>query len=323
MTGHIIHKLRDLKERCSEAGGGNEQQTDVISAWEGDSISIICSRGYLEEILGTYLRAGKEQLAVLYVPREGTPRTFAPLTDRLNYSEEGRTLRITLQNAQQSDSNIYQCSTYVLSKGHHKVLCEKKTIVVVKAQTRGVVKQSPLYASPQPGQSVTITCALKSSYEDFYLLKTHVQRERVLHVSSQNTSTTSLAFANRLEYSKEEQKVVITLHNLQENDSDIYVCAGMVKNVTFLSVSGSGTMMLIKGEKQVDCSNSSWVIYGLTITIALLLTAMMCCILGRVDMKRCFQKRNPHTILNTVYEDMSYASRRNTLNRTNTCSLSN
>lgn len=74
-----------------------------------------------------------------------------------------------------------------------------------------------------------------------------MQPERVLYVSSQNGSTISPAFANRLEYSKEEKKILITLHNLQKNDSDIYVCAGMLKNSTFLSVNRSGTMVLIKG----------------------------------------------------------------------------
>lgn len=103
--------------------------------------------------------------------------------------------------------------------------------------------------NPQQGQSVSITCALKTSHEDegIYLLKTHMQPEPVLYVSSQNTSTVFPAFANRLEYSKEGGKIVITLHNLWRNDSDIYVCAGVVKNSSFLSVNRSGTMMLIKG----------------------------------------------------------------------------
>lgn len=111
------------------------------------------------------------------------------------------------------------------------------------------MEQSPLYVNPQQGQSVNITCALKSSHEEegIFLLKTHMQPERVLHVSSQNTSTISPAFANRLEYSKQEKKIVITLHNLQKNDSDIYVCAGVVKNFSFLQVNRSGTMVLIKG----------------------------------------------------------------------------
>uniref|UniRef100_A0A8C0EHP7 Ig-like domain-containing protein n=1 Tax=Bubo bubo TaxID=30461 RepID=A0A8C0EHP7_BUBBB len=119
----------------------------------------------------------------------------------------------------------------------------------LKAKTAGVVEQSPLYVNPQQGQSISITCALKSSREDegIYLLKTHMQPERVLHVSSQNDSTIFPAFANRLEYSKQEKKIVITLHNLQKNDSDIYVCAVVVKNSSFLSVNRSGTMMLIKG----------------------------------------------------------------------------
>ncbi|NXW90025.1 CD7 protein, partial [Alopecoenas beccarii] len=143
------------------------------------------------------------------------------------------------------------------------------------------------------------------------LLKTHRQLERVLHVSSQNTSNISRAFANRLEYSKQEKKIVITLHNLQKNDSDIYVCAGVVKNFSFLLANGSGTMMLIKEAEQTDCSSGSWVLYSLIIMVALLFSALICCTTYRVDMKKHFHKRKP----NTVYEDMSYSSRRNTLMR--------
>ncbi|NXJ45649.1 CD7 protein, partial [Spizaetus tyrannus] len=143
------------------------------------------------------------------------------------------------------------------------------------------------------------------------LLKTQIQPERVLYVSSQNGSTIFPAFANRLEYSKEEKKILITLHNLQKNDSDIYVCAGMLKNSTFLSVNRSGTMVLVKEVEQTHCSNNSWDIYGLIIVVALLFFALICCTLYRVDMKKYFQKRKP----NAVYEDMSYSSRRNTLIR--------
>ncbi|KFV16310.1 T-cell antigen CD7, partial [Pterocles gutturalis] len=131
------------------------------------------------------------------------------------------------------------------------------------------------------------------------------------HVSSQNTSTISPAFANRLEYSNQEKKIVITLQNLRKNDSDVYVCAGMLKNSSFLSASRSGTMVLVKEVEQTDCSSGSWGIYGLTIMVVLLFSALICCTLYRVNMKKYFQKRKP----NAVYEDMSYSSRRNTLVR--------
>ncbi|NXX53415.1 CD7 protein, partial [Scopus umbretta] len=144
-----------------------------------------------------------------------------------------------------------------------------------------------------------------------FLLKTHMQPERVLYVSSQNASTIFTAFANRLEYSKQEKKIVITLHNLQKNDSDIYVCASMVKNSSFLSVNRSGTMMLIKEVEQTDCSNSSWGIHGLIIAAAPLFSVLICCTFYLVNTKKYFQKRKP----NPVYEDMSYSSRRNTLIR--------
>ncbi|NXA29843.1 CD7 protein, partial [Ibidorhyncha struthersii] len=145
-----------------------------------------------------------------------------------------------------------------------------------------------------------------------YLLKTHKQPESVLYVSSQNDSIIFPAFANRLEYSKEDKKIVITLHNLWKNDSDMYVCAGVLKNAPSLSVNRSGTIVLITEVEQTDCSNSYWVTYGLIIVVALLFSALICCSLYRVNMKKYFQKRKP----NAVYEDMSYCSRRNTLVRT-------
>ncbi|KAM9258451.1 T-cell antigen CD7 [Cariama cristata] len=274
-----------------------------------------------ENEVGTHLETIIQPVNVIYVSKQNTSYILPALANRIKYSKEGRNLRITLHNVQESDSNIYICTKFIKKKGHHKKLNGKTTIVVVKAKTSGVVEQSPLYVNPQQGQSIKISCALKTSHEDegIYLLKTHTQPERVLYVSSQNTSTISPAFANRLEYSKEEKKIVITLHNLWKNDSDIYVCAAVVKNSSFLSVNRSGTMVLIKEVEETDCSNSSWGIYGLTILVVLLFSVLTCCALYHVYMKKHFQKRKP----NPVYEDMSCSSRRNTLIRTNTYSSSN
>ncbi|KFU83619.1 T-cell antigen CD7, partial [Chaetura pelagica] len=143
------------------------------------------------------------------------------------------------------------------------------------------------------------------------LLKTHTRHEQVLFVSGRNVSTVSPAFADRLEYSKGENKIVVTLHNLQKNDSDIYVCAGVPKGSLFLSANRSGTMMLVKEVEQTGCSSSSWGIYGLTIVVVILFSALMCSILSHVNLKQYFKTRKR----NEVYEDMSYSSRRNTLVR--------
>ncbi|NXS09213.1 CD7 protein, partial [Neodrepanis coruscans] len=143
-----------------------------------------------------------------------------------------------------------------------------------------------------------------------YLLKTHVRPEKVLYVSNQNAATILPAFANRLNYSKEGKQIVITLHNLQKNDSDNYVCAEEEENSPLLSA--SGTMVLVKGMFfLIACSDSSLVVYSLIVVVTLLLSALVCCTLYRVNIKKYFQKKNP----NIVYEDMSYGSRRNTLAR--------
>ncbi|KAM7089281.1 T-cell antigen CD7 [Ciconia maguari] len=301
--------------------GENEQSTDVISVWEGDSINITCLMEGSENEVGTYLTTSIQPVHVVYVSKQNTSYVLPALANRIKYSKEGRNLRITLHNVQESDSNIYLCTTFIKNDGHHKKLNGKTTTVVVKAKASGVFEQSPLYVNPQQGQSVNITCALKSSheYEEIFLLKTHRQPESVLYVSSQNASTIFPAFANRLEYSKQEKKIVITLHNLQKNDGDIYACAGVVKNSSFLSVNRGGTMVLIKEVEQTDCSNSSWAIYGLTIVVALLFSALICCTLYHVNVKKYFQKKTP----NVVYEDMSCSFRRDTLIRANTYSIGN
>ncbi|NXM72340.1 CD7 protein, partial [Serilophus lunatus] len=146
-----------------------------------------------------------------------------------------------------------------------------------------------------------------------FLLRTHVRPEEVLYVSNQNAARILPAFANRLNYSKEGKQIVITLHNLQKNDSDNYVCAKEVKNSPLLSA--SGTMVLVKEGEQAcpgqECTDSPWVMYSLIIVVALLFSALVCCTLYHVNIKKYFQKKNP----NVVYEDMSYGSRRNTLVR--------
>ncbi|NWV75387.1 CD7 protein, partial [Dasyornis broadbenti] len=144
------------------------------------------------------------------------------------------------------------------------------------------------------------------------LLRTHVQPGQVLHVSKLSKAKVFPTFESRLEYSMEGNKTVITLHNLEEKDSDNYVCAEDVKNSPLLSA--SGTMVLVKEVDQARsqaCERSSLDLYALIIVVALLFCALVCCTLYRVDVMKYFRKKKP----NVVYEDMSYNSRRSTLVR--------
>ncbi|NXL92767.1 CD7 protein, partial [Alectura lathami] len=282
-----------------------EWPTDIVSVWEGDSINITCSMNNSENEVGTYLRTGIPLVNVVFVSKQNTEFIHPDLANRTKYFKEGKNLTITLHNVQKSDSNIYLCTRFFKINGRHARLDGKTTTVVVKAKTHGAVEQSPPYVRTQQGQSIYITCELKSSREDegILLLKIQIQLEKVLYVSSQNTSTIFPAFANRLEYSKQEKKLVITLHNLQKNDTDIYVCAAVLKN-----------------SSQTECHNISLaVVYGLITAVVLLFLALICSTLYCVNIKKYFQKRKQ----NVVYEDMSYCSRRNTLVRTNTYSTDN
>ncbi|NXU96701.1 CD7 protein, partial [Cettia cetti] len=298
----------------AQEGGGNEQSTEVISAWEGDSISITCPMNGSQNQVVMYLKALTQNLNVLNFPKEEPPNINPEFDSRAEYSKQGENIRLTLHRLQKSDSEIYLCFEIVEINGHHKDLYGKTTIVVVRANSSRALEQSPLYANPDQGQSVSITCVLRSSPEDeeFYLLRTHMQPGIVLSVSHLNKSEVSPAFENRLEYSREGNRIVITLHNLQEKDSDHYICAE--QGTGFPLRSASGTMVLVKGEQA--CVRSSWDLYTFLIVLALLLCAQVCFTLCRVEIKKYFQKKKP----NVVYEDMSYNSRRSTLVRSNTYS---
>ncbi|NXQ31370.1 CD7 protein, partial [Alaudala cheleensis] len=298
----------------AQDGGGNERPTDVITAWEGDSISITCPTTGSQNRVGMYLTAIRQKLNVIYFPKEHSPNINPDFAGRIEHSKEGENLRITLHRLQESDSQIYLCSEIVKINGRPKDLYRKTTIVVVKAKSCRALEQSPPYASPEQGQSVSITCELRSSPEDeeFYLLRTLMQPGKVLSLSNLNNSQVSPAFGNRLEYSREGNRIVVTLHNLQERDSDNYVCAEQVAESPLLSA--SGTMLLVKKGEQ-ECEKS-WGFYTLLVVVALLLCALVCCTLWPVDVKKYFQKKKP----NVVYEDMSYNSRRSTLVRSNTYS---
>ncbi|NXC00324.1 CD7 protein, partial [Orthonyx spaldingii] len=144
------------------------------------------------------------------------------------------------------------------------------------------------------------------------VLRTQVQPSTVLYVSNLSESKVSPAFENRLEYSREGNRTVITLHKLQEKDSDNYVCAEEVTKTPLLSA--SGTMVLVQGAERArsqGCDRSFWGLYALAIVVTLLFCALVFCTLYRVHVKKYFQKKKP----NVVYEDMSYNSRRSTLVR--------
>ncbi|XP_065591674.1 T-cell antigen CD7 [Cyrtonyx montezumae] len=295
-----------------------EWSTDTIVVWEGDSINITCSKNSSENEVGTYLRTGTPPANIVYVSTRNTSYIHPDFANRTEFLNGRTTLTITVHNVQKSDSNIYLCKSYITKNNSH-IRHDGNTItVVVKAKTNGIIGQSPLSVIAQQGESINIICTSESSNEGIIFFKTHMQLEKVLYVSSQNTVTISPAFANRLECSNQEKKLVITLHNLQKNDTDLYMCAAVLKNFS-LMMSESGTMVLVEGGEQTACNISSLAIYPLIIVVVLLSSALICYILHRVNMKKYFQKKKR----NVVYEDMSFSSRSNTLVRTNTYSNGN
>lgn len=76
------------------------------------------------------LRAMKQNLNVINFPKEEPPKINPVFANHTEYSKEGENHRITLHRLQESE--IYKCCEIVETNGHHKTLCRKTTIVVVK-----------------------------------------------------------------------------------------------------------------------------------------------------------------------------------------------
>ncbi|XP_067403951.1 T-cell antigen CD7 [Emydura macquarii macquarii] len=177
------------------------------------------------------------------------------------------------------------------------------------------VTQEPAIAMATEGESVNITCNItKGKLIGMYLKRQVVNAMDVLYVSDQVNPTTHLSYKDRINSSVHLTEVRITLHQLQKNDTDVYVCSGSVldPNSNPRSVVGQGTILVVKEMEQAECQRASWVLYFLPSMALILLFVLGYFVLSRIHIKEHCQ-RGKNKQANTVYEDMSYSLRRNTL----------
>nr|XP_005297632.1 T-cell antigen CD7 [Chrysemys picta bellii] len=187
------------------------------------------------------------------------------------------------------------------------------------------VTQEPAILMVNEGESVNITCSVttKGMLVGMYLKKEVVNAMEVLYITNNgHNRTIDFRYKDRIEISVLQTDVRITLHQLQKNDTGLYVCRGSVlENYEPNCVSSQGTILMVKEMEQAECHVASWMPYVLSFMALILVSALGYLILSHIDIKKHCQEGKEKQA-NIVYEDMSYTLRLNnlaTVNPYNNC----
>ncbi|XP_039356169.1 uncharacterized protein LOC120382822 [Mauremys reevesii] len=178
------------------------------------------------------------------------------------------------------------------------------------------VTQKPAVLLVNEGESVNITCSIhtKGRLVGMYLKREVLNAMEVLYITNNCTSlTVNVRYKDRINISCLQTEVRITLHQLQKNDTALYVCRGSIlENYEPNCVSSQGTILVVKGMEQAECHMASWVPYVLSFMVLISVSALGYLILSHIDIKKhCQEGKKKQS--NTVYEDMSYPLRLNTM----------
>ncbi|XP_034646385.1 T-cell antigen CD7 [Trachemys scripta elegans] len=187
------------------------------------------------------------------------------------------------------------------------------------------VTQEPAILMVNEGESVNITCSVttKGTLVGMYLKKEVVNAMEVLYITNNGrTRTIDFRYKDRIEISVLQTDVWITLHQLQKNDTGLYVCReSVLENYEPNCVSSQGTILVVKEMEQAECHMASWMPYVLSFMALILVSALGYLILSHIDIKKHCQEGKEKQA-NIVYEDMSYTLRLNnlaTVNPYNNC----
>lgn len=79
-------------------------------------------------------------------------------------------------------------------------------------------------------------------------LRTSIQSVNLLYLNNESVPYIPPALANRVKYSDEGENFRITLHNVQESDSNIYRCVQFIKTKNYpQKLNEKTTIVMVKG----------------------------------------------------------------------------
>ncbi|XP_072501516.1 T-cell antigen CD7 isoform X2 [Notamacropus eugenii] len=156
----------------------------------------------------------------------------------------------------------------------------------------------------QEGDAINITCITVGKSAGIYLKRSTVRLMVVTHFSKKSESIITESYKNRTIISGSLNNLVITITNIQPNDTDVYTCHATVSD----NIQGNGTMVVVtekKGKRKYGSLGVILIVVSFFIGLVLWPLSMM--------LKKwvCNLRKSQNTSC-TVYEDMSYVIQRNT-----------
>ncbi|XP_041435021.1 T-cell antigen CD7 isoform X2 [Xenopus laevis] len=189
----------------------------------------------------------------------------------------------------------------------------------------GGIMQTPKLAIVRSGGSVSISCLITTESE-IYGVNVIRHFRRIMYINSENRTSREPDYKHRLLVSGSSRNFTVTLTNLTESDSDIYLCNAAVKNFQ-KEPCGNGTIIFVLSadqcpstSKEQEQTRESLLLLPILLTVAalpcLLLLLLAIFKIYRIQLKTALQKLPQ----NSVYMDMTQ-TRRNTMSNSYSTAL--
>ncbi|XP_074080896.1 T-cell antigen CD7 [Macrotis lagotis] len=173
------------------------------------------------------------------------------------------------------------------------------------------VKQFPPLIMAQEGDTINITCISSGPSLGVYLKRTAIMFMNILHFSERRELILNKEYMNRTFLSGSLKNLVITIINIQLNDTDVYTC----ENTALNNLLGSGTMVVVtekKWEKESEDRNPENPQLWMILSVIFFFAGVALWPLLMIMKKWVYKFRKTQNVPCNVYEDMSYSNQRNT-----------
>ncbi|XP_030062326.1 T-cell antigen CD7 [Microcaecilia unicolor] len=282
-------------------GAEINQSPNKIIVQKGGSVQITCSFTFEGRPVGVYLRRRLTE-SIIYIQNNGDKRF-----DRNHTEVSGivNNFTVTLHQLQENDSDLYLCDGSIYTSVVQRIQ-GRGTLVIVTESKGAEINQSPNKIIVQKGGSVQITCSFTFEGRPVGVYLRRRLTESIIYIQNNGDKRFD---RNHTEVSGIVNNFTVTLHQLQENDSDLYLCDGSIYTSVVQRIQGRGTLVIVTDFQQ------EWKSYLLIMLGVIILFLIGFLIFHaeslRMDVKHCYKPKKK-TNQNLVYEDMSYSLKRNT-----------